>query len=147
MKVILSKDVENLGKIGDIVSVKNGFARNFLIRKGLALEAIPKNLKKMEQDKKREEKIREEERKRAEELSLNLKGVSLTIPVETKDDESLYGSISPSEICEVLGKEGIEIDKKTILMDLPIKNLGIYEIPIRLHPEVEVKIKVWVVKK
>jgi len=147
VKVILYKDVENLGKAGEIVSVKNGFARNFLIRKGFALEAIPQNLKKFEMEKKRREKERWEEKKRAEDFSLKLKGISLTIPVETKDDESLYGSVNPSQICEALKEEGIEIDHKAILMDSPIKSLGIYEIPIRLHPEVETKIKVWIVKK
>ena len=147
MRVILFKDIENLGKTGDVIDVKRGFAQNFLIRKGLALEAIPENLKKIEQEKKRREKIEEKERKAAEDLSLKLKGVSLTIPVEAKDDGSLYGSVSPSQICEALEGEGIKVEKKSLLLENPIKSLGIYEIPVRLHPEVETKIKVWVVKK
>lgn len=147
MRVILYKDIENLGKTGDVINVKDGFARNFLIRKRLALEAIPENLKRLELEKKRKEKERLEEKKKAEELSLKLKGISLTIPVETKDDESLYGSVSPSEISEALEEEGIKIDRKVISLEEPIKNLGIYEVPIRLHPEVETKIKVWVVKR
>ena len=147
MKVILSRDIENLGKVGDVVSVKNGFARNFLIRKGLALEAIPENLKKIEQENRRQERERLEEKKKAEEFSLKLRGISLTILVETKDDESLYGSVGSSEICKALEEEGIKIDRKFILIDSPIKTLGVYEIPVRLYSEVETKIKVWVVKK
>jgi large subunit ribosomal protein L9 len=147
MKVILYKDIENLGKTGDIIEVKRGFAQNFLIPKGLALEATPQSLKKIEQEKKRREKIKEAEKRAAEELSLKLERISLTIPVETKDDETLYGSVSDSQICKVLEEEGIKIDRKSILLENPIKRIGVYEIPIRLHSEVETKIKVWVVKK
>ncbi len=147
MKVILYRDVENLGKVGDIVEVKRGFAQNFLIPKRFALEALPKNLKRFELERKKKEKLLEEEKREAEELSLKLRTVSLTISVEAKDDESLYGSIGASEIAKALEAEGINIDKKSVILEEHIKNLGIYEIPIRLHPQVETKIKVWVVRK
>lgn len=147
MKVILCQDVENLGRAGDIVEVKRGFAQNFLIPKRLVLEALPENLRKFEIERKKKEKILKEEKERAEELALKLRGVSLTIPVEAKDDESLYGSVGASEIIKALEAEGINIDKKSVILEENIRNLGIYEIPIRLHPQVETKIKVWVVRK
>ncbi len=147
MEVILNQDVDKLGKAGTVVKVKAGFARNFLIPNGLALPLTPANLKKLEQDKLRKTLQLEKIKKAAEELKERLANFSLTIPALAKEEDRLYGSITSQDIANALAEEGFDIDKNSIILDEPIKSLGIYEIPIKLHPEVLAKIKVWIVKK
>jgi len=147
MEVILNQDVERLGKAGQIVKVKEGFARNFLIPNGLAVSLTAANLKKLEQEKQKKVLQLDKSRKGAEELSARLASLSLTIPVLTQEEDKLYGSIAAQDVAAALKEEGFEIDKKSIVLDVPIKSLGIYEVPIELHPEVSCKIKIWVVKK
>jgi large subunit ribosomal protein L9 len=147
MEVILNKDVDNIGKGGQIVKVKDGFARNFLIPNGLAVPLNSLNLKILERERERKEQQLEKAKRAAEELRDNLSRLSLTIPVLTQEEEKLYGSIGALEIVNALKEEGFEIEKSAILLEEPIKALGIYEIPIRLHTEVTAKVKVWVVKK
>jgi large subunit ribosomal protein L9 len=147
MEVILIKDVSKIGRAGTVVKVKDGFARNFLMPKGLATVVTPGNLKKLEQDK---QKIALESEKRkglANELKARLESLSLTITALAQEDENLYGSIVAADISDALKNEGFEIDKSCITLDNPIKALGIYEISLILHPEVESKLKVWIVKK
>lgn len=147
MEIILNQDVDKLGKTGQIVKVKNGFARNFLIPRGLALPATSGNLKKLQQEKLKEtlqiEKIKQE----AQHLKDRLTNLSLTLPALTHEDGKLYGSITANDISGLLKEEGFDIDKNSIILEEPIKSLGIYEVPIKLHPEVSATIKVWVVKK
>lgn len=147
MEVILNKDVEKIGKSGDVVRIKDGFARNFLIPRGLALPVTEANLKKIEQAKTRDQLSLEKARKAAEEIKDRLSGLSLTIPVLTQEEDKLYGSITSLELVRALKEEGFDIDKNALAMDEPIKALGIYEIPVRLHPDVSANIKVWIVKK
>ena len=149
MEVILNKDIDRLGKAGSIVKVKDGFARNFLIPNGLALPLTAANLKRIEQEKQRKTLQLEKHKKEAEELKEKLASLSLTIPVLTQEQEEdkLYGSITPVDIASALKEEGFDIDKNSIILDEPIKSLGIYEIHIEVHPEVSAKIKLWVVKK
>ena len=147
MEVILTKDVYKIGKAGAVVKVKDGFARNFLMPKGLAIVVTPGNLKKLEIEK---EKMFIESEKRkgiANELKARLESLSLTISVLAQEDENLYGSITPVDISSALKNEGIELDKECIILDNPIKALGIYEVTLNLHPEVSGKLKVWIVKK
>ena len=147
MKVILNKDVSGLGKEGSVHKVKDGYARNFLLPRGLALPLSDANLQKFDQmNKKRSEQL-EKMRKQAEELKERLSNVSLTMPVLVHEENKLYGSISSLEIEQALKEEGFQIDKSLIKLDEPLKALGIYEVPVELHPEVEAKVKVWVVKK
>lgn len=147
MEVILTQDVNKLGLAGQIVKVKDGFARNFLIPNGLVIPATPANLKKLEQEK--QKKILELERikKQAEELKTKLERFSLTLPVLTHEEDKLYAGITPQDISRILKEEGFDIDKNCIVLDEPVGSLGIYEIPVKLHPEVTATIKVWVVKK
>ena len=145
IKVILRKNIDKLGKDRDIVIVKDGFARNFLLPKGLALIATKDNINKIEQEKRKLEHNREIEKNKAKELADKLQGFSCTITAEAKDD-LLYGSITAVEISKALEDEQLNIDKTDILLEEPIKKLGIYEVEVRLHPEVSTKIKVWVVK-
>lgn len=146
MKVILRKDIDKIGKRGQIVSVKDGFARNFLLPKGFALAATGDNMKQIELANKRIEQNKKIEKNKVEALAEKLKGLSFTISAESKDD-NLYGSVTSAEISEVLRGEDIEIEEQNILLQEPIKKLGIYEVEVKLHPEVNTKIKLWVVKK
>jgi len=147
MEVILKQDVDKVGKAGNIVKVKDGFARNFLLRNDLALPLNSQNLKKLESEKQRKIAQAEKIKKEAEDLKERLSVVSITIPALIQEEDKLYGSITSQDLAQALKDEGFDIDKSIIMMDEPIKSLGIYEIPIRLHTEVSTKIKVWVVKK
>ncbi|HTZ11903.1 MAG TPA: 50S ribosomal protein L9 [Candidatus Margulisiibacteriota bacterium] len=147
MEVILNRDVDKLGKSGSVVKVKEGYARNFLIPNGLAIPLTPGNLKKLEQEKEKKTLELEKSRKAAEALRDKLSGLSLTITALSQEEEKIYGSVTAQDIVSSLKDEGIEIDKENIMLDEPIKSLGIYEVSVKLHPEVEGKIKVWIVKK
>ena len=147
MEVILNQDVDKLGKAGSVIKVKDGFARNFLIPNGLALPLTPGNLKKLEQEKERKKAQFEKVRQEALELKERLSGVSLTIPALVQEEDKLFGSVSSQDVAQALGEEGFAIDKNAIVLEQAIKSLGIYEIPVKLHPEVSATIKVWIVKK
>lgn len=147
MEVILKQDVDKLGKAGQVIKVKDGFANNFLIPRGLATISTPANLKKLEQEKQKKNLELEKFKKQAEVLRDKLSALSLTLPVLTQEDEKLYGSVASGDIQRLLKDEGFDIDKSLIILEEPIKTLGIFEIPLRLHPEVSTTIKIWVVKK
>ena len=147
MKIVLKKDVPKLGKVGDVVKVKDGYARNYLISKEFAQEATAGNLKRLEQDKQFKEVKLQKDKLKAEELASKLSGFSCTINTEATDEDKLYGSVTNQDIALALAAEGYSIDKKSILLEEPIKKLGIYDVMVRLHLEVTTKIKVWVVKK
>jgi large subunit ribosomal protein L9 len=147
MKVILNKDVEKIGRAGAVVCVKEGFARNFLFPHNLAKPATASSLKKLEQDQLARSaqfaKIKEE----SELVKQRLSTLALTIPALIQDEEKLYGSINAQEIAEALAAEGFAINKNIIDLAEPIKSLGIYQIPVKLHPDVIAMVKLWVVKK
>jgi len=149
MEVILSQDVEGIGKSGDVVKVKDGFARNFLFPKKLAAELTDANIKNLEQEKLRKTQRLEKEKKGAEQLRDRLAGLSITIAVLTqeKDKDKLYGSVTAAEIQRALKEEGFEIDETKIALQEPIKALGIYQVPLKLHAEIQGYLKVWIVKK
>jgi len=147
MKLILRQDYEPLGEAGHIVNVKPGFARNFLIPKGLAMLATDKNLKKFENDKKQMFWRQEKEKRQSEELAKTLENVSCTITVQVGEEDKMFGSVTSQNIAEALESQGYTIDRRKIVLDEPIKSLGIYSVPIKLHTDVEAKVKVWVVKE
>ena len=147
MDVILSKDIEKVGKTGDVVQVKDGFGRNFLIPNKFAYLATPANLKKIEQEKIKRLIQEEAKKKEAEELAQKLAKLSLTISVEVNDLEKLYGSITELDVAKALSAEGYDIDKKAIILEKPIEALGIYEVGIKLHTQVSAKIRLWITKK
>jgi len=146
MKLILSKDIEHLGKIGDIVNVSEGYARNYLIPKKLVLEATKANEKVIEKEKIKAEQRRAENRKESEELCKKLEKLSLTAPVQVGDNDKLYGSVTSQDISDLFKKEGFDIDKRKIELPTIIKALGIYSVKIKLDPEITATTKVWVVK-
>jgi len=147
MEIILKKDVEKVGKAGTVVKVKEGFARNFLFPRDLAELVTPATLKKLEQDALIKSALSAKAKEAAEQLKERISSLSLTISALTQEEEKLYGSVQANEISAALQEEGIVVDKSLIDLPEPIKNLGIYEIPIKLHPEVIAKLKLWVVKK
>ncbi len=146
MKVILKEDVANLGRMGDVLEVASGYARNFLIPKKKAFEATAKNLKAIEHQKKLLADQMKREKKEAEALAIRINESSITIPVQVGEEEKLFGSVTNKDIGEALAKEGIEVDKHKILLEKPIKELGIFTVPIKLHSEVTANLKVWIVK-
>ncbi len=147
MKVILCDKIEKLGKEGDIVKVKKGFARNYLFPRGLALQATPTNIRQWEHRMRLAAAKQEKAHREAVTLSEELEKLSLTIQVKVGEDDRMFGAVTASDIEKALQREGISIDRKNILLDEPIRELGVYTVSIRLYPEVEGKIKVWVVKE
>jgi large subunit ribosomal protein L9 len=147
MEVILNRDIDRLGKTGQVVKVKDGFARNFLFPNGLAVPKTQTNLKKLEQERQKKVLQLEKAKKDSNELKARLEGLSLTLPVLTHEEDKLYGNIGSVELASALKDEGFDIDKNSIILDEPLKSLGIYEVPVKLHPEVLAKVKVWIVKK
>jgi large subunit ribosomal protein L9 len=147
MKVILRQDFEQLGKTGEIVEVKRGHARNFLIPKGIALSANEKNLRILEEEQKRLTIKKDRDKIKSEKLAVQLAKVSCTASVQVGEEDRVFGSVTSQDISNLLKEKGYDIDRRKIILDEPIKALGIYDIPIKLHPEVDLKVKVWVVKK
>ncbi|MEE8317298.1 MAG: 50S ribosomal protein L9 [Candidatus Omnitrophota bacterium] len=147
MKIILIEDVKKLGSMGDIVQVKDGYARNFLFPRNLARLATGSNLKIIEEIKKRKVSSLAKEKRLAEELKERLSSVSCTIPAEAGDDDRLFGSVTAQDIAQAFEEKGFSIDKRKILIEEPIKKLGVYHVSLRLHPEVTGDVKVWVVKR
>ncbi len=147
MKVILQKDVKSLGKKGDIVTVAEGYGRNFLYPRGLAVEATEGNLKKVTSDKKAEQNKRDRVIKNAQAIANQVEGKKLQMHAKVGEGGKLFGSITSQEIADRLKKQyKVEVDKRKIELSEPIKNLGTYTIGIRIHPKVQTSIIVQVVK-
>lgn len=147
MKVILIEDVKEVGAMGDVLDVKDGYARNFLFPKNLARPAIGSNLKIIEDMKKKKALAAIKEKKDAEEMKIKISSFSCTIPVEAGDDDKLFGSVTTQDISKAFELEGLTIEKHKIMLEEHIKTLGVYHVPVKLHPEVMAEVKVWVVRK
>ncbi len=145
MKVILKDDVQGLGKAGQIVNVKDGYARNYLLPRGLALIADEKNVKLLEIQKKKFEEEAKKRRQDAESVAQRLSELQLTIKAKAGEDQKLFGSITAKDIAEALQKEGFSVDKKQVVILEPIKRVGDYEIEIKLQKGISAKLKVNVV--
>ena len=146
MKVILREDDKKLGKAGDIVEVKDGYAHNFLIPRNLAVRADASHMKQLEHERKILRDKSEKQLKQAGKLVEQIEKTSCTISVQVGEEERIFGSVTAIDIAQALGKEGVEIDKKAIQLEEPIKTLGVFTVPVKLGPEIEAKLKVWVVK-
>ena len=147
MKVILKADIERLGKVGEVVTVTPGYARNFLLPRALAFEATENNLARIEVDKKRYVKVQAKARLEAEAQAAKLNALSLTIRQPAGESDKLFGTVTTMDIAAALEKEGFAIDKRHITIEEPIKSLGIYTVPVKLAPEVSAALKVWVVRE
>jgi large subunit ribosomal protein L9 len=148
MEVILRQTVENVGNPGDIVKVSNGYARNYLLPHGLAYQATPGNRKRIAAEKARLEAAENERRQSARTLADRLEQVSLTFSARVGEEEKLFGSVTAADIVQQLHAQGFpEIEKRQVDLHEPIKALGVYKVPIRLHADVKPEIKVWVIKQ
>lgn len=147
MNVILLQDIEKLGFLGDKIKVKDGFGRNYLLPRNMAIEATPGAVRVLEQKKKQKERLEVKIKGEAGKLADKIKNVSLTIAAESGEEDKLFGSITTEMIKEALKSEGFDIDKKKIELPEPIKKLGVYNVDVRLHSDVKTQIRVWVIKK
>jgi len=147
MKVVLKDDIKNVGKMGQIVDVADGYARNYLVPRGLAVEANIKNLKSLEHEK----KIIQEKAKRiknsSQTLSDKISTMTLVIKAKAGDEGKLFGAVTSMDIAELLKNEGIDMDKKKIFLDEPIKRLGSYSVNIKIHPEISTNLNIQVVEE
>ena len=147
MKVVLKDDIKNVGKMGQIVDVADGYARNYLVPRGLAVEANIKNLKALEHEK----KIIQEKAKRiknsSQTLSDKISTMTLVLKAKAGDEGKLFGAVTSMDIAELLKNEGIEMDKKKISLDEPIKRLGSYSVNIKIHPEISTHLNIQVVEE
>lgn len=147
MKVILTEDIPRLGAKGELVTIKDGYGRNYLIPSGKALLATPANLARLENRMKKEEAAVRRDRAAAERLAERLSGVSCTIRVQADEGDKLYGSVGPRDIAQVLTDQGIEVEPAHVLMDEHIKMLGVYPVEIELFKDVHGEVKVWVIRE
>lgn len=145
MKVILRKEHEKLGQIGTVTDVKDGYARNYLIPRGIAYPATKGSMHALEEEKKQAERRSAKEHKESEKLAAALEKVSLTLKAKVGEDEKLFGSITSQMIADALKEQGFTIDKRIIDLEEPIKALGIYTVNVKLHQSVIGTVKVWVV--
>ncbi|MDY0003280.1 MAG: 50S ribosomal protein L9 [Polyangia bacterium] len=146
IQVILKEDVPNLGTMGQLVSVKPGYGRNYLIPRGLAVEATSRNIKNLEHQRQIIERQREKMLAEARNLGERLKETSVTISKNTSDEDRLYGSVTNREIADALAAEGLKVDRRKIEMQEPIRSLGVFTVKVRLSSELTGELKVWVVK-
>jgi len=147
MEIILRDDVSGLGLRGDVVKVKDGYARNYLFPKKLAVPATESSKKFLEEEsglrERRDKKLKESLKAVADKME----NLSCTIVVQAGEEDKLYGSVGPHEIAKAINEQGFEIEHRQVILEEPIKKLGVYTVPILLHKEVEVPIKVWVVRE
>ncbi len=147
MKVILREDMDSLGKCGDIVEVKNGYGRNYLLPRNLAIPATKGNLKSIGEVTIQKELRDKKYRREAERIKDRIEKISCTAEVNVGEEDKMFGSITSSIIVDLLKKEGVEVDRRKIMLDEPIKNLGVYTVPVKIAPDVVANLKLWVVKK
>lgn len=147
MKVILRQDFEQLGKIGDLIDVKDGYARNYLIPRNIAYLATQSAMQLLEEEKKQNARRMEKQKKDAEKTASQLEKASVTIKMKVGEDDKLFGSVTSQMISDVLREKGVSIDKRQIELEDSIKSLGIYDVKVRLQGGVAGTVKVWVVRE
>jgi large subunit ribosomal protein L9 len=147
MKVILKEDVETLGKCGEVIEVKAGYGRNYLIPRNLAITASKGNLRAIEELRGQQTLRQAKVRRAAETIKTRLEKASCTAEVNVGEDDKVFGSVTAQAIEDLLAAQGIEIDRKKIMLEEPLKALGVYTVPVKVASEVTANLKVWVVKK
>jgi large subunit ribosomal protein L9 len=147
MEVILRQAVDNLGHTGDVVKVSPGYARNFLLPRGLAYEATTGNKKRLEQERSRLEAAENERKGKASELATKIEQASLTFSARVGEEGKLFGSVGAADIAAELEKQGLHVEKRQVDLHEPIKALGVYRVPVRLHADVKPEVRVWVIKQ
>lgn len=144
MKVILQENIDTLGQIGDIVKVAPGYARNYLLPKGFAIEATEKNAKALEHAKRQLTYKKNKALEAAKQLAAKLEAVNVALAHQAGEEGKLFGSVTTMEIAAFLKEQGLEIDRKKMVLAEPIKQLGDYTVPVKIHPEVTANLKVQV---
>ncbi|MBS3945767.1 MAG: 50S ribosomal protein L9 [Melioribacter sp.] len=147
MKVILRKNFDQLGKVGDVVNVKDGYARNYLIPRQIAYQATAGNIRALEEEKKQIVKKEVKELESAQKLASELEKISITIPVKVGEEDKIFGAVTHQMIADAINEKGFEIDKRKIDITEQIKALGIYTVSVKLHPSVTAAVKTWVVRE
>jgi len=147
MKVILTQDIQGIGATGDLITVKNGFGRNYLIPQGKAIMATSQNVKSLDHQKRQIQEKLNKAKREAEKLAARIEAISCTVAKAAGEEDRLFGSVTSMDIEASLKLEGIDVDRKKIVLPEPIKSLGIYTIPVKLHPEVTAHLKLWIVKE
>ena len=147
MEIILLEDIPSLGKVGDLVKVSDGYGRNYLIPNKLAIKATLKNRKRLEHEKRFAQEKTDKVKRDAEKLANRIEEFSCTITKPVGESGKLFGSVTSKDIEQQLNENGFQIDRKKIELEEPIKNLGVYTIPVRLHPEVTANLKLWIVRE
>ncbi len=147
MEIILRQAVDNLGHPGDIVKVSNGYARNYLLPHGIAYEATPGNRKRIGQERQRLDAAEGSRRAVAEEMAKRLEEVSLSFSARVGEEGKLFGSVTAADIAQQLEAQGIHLERRMIDLHEPIRALGVYRVPVRLHADVKPELKVWVIKQ
>ena len=146
MDLILTQDVPSLGTQGSIVAVKDGYGRNYLLPRGLAKPATAANRQVIERLKQRQAAKAEAARQAAQQDAQRLATVSCTISASVGEQDKLHGSVTSADIAEALKEHGVAVDKRQITLEDPITKLGVYRVPVKLHPDVTATVKVWIVK-
>jgi large subunit ribosomal protein L9 len=146
-EVLLMTDVKDLGAEGDIVTVADGFARNYLLPRKLAAPVTEATRRRLEKIRREREDVRKAELEEGRALAAKLEGISLTIAVKVSEADKMFGSVSVADLASLLEEQGFSIDRNNVLLDAPIKDLGVYTVKIKVHPEVESSVKVWVVEE
>jgi large subunit ribosomal protein L9 len=146
MQVVLTEDIENLGRVGEVVNVRGGYGRNFLIPQGKALPASAANLAMVEERRQIFEAAALKQRNEAAELANRMNQLALSVARKAGEENTLYGSVTSGDVADLLEAEGVVVDKRRILLTEPIKQLGEFVVPVRLHPEVTAEVKLQVVQ-
>jgi len=146
VELILLEDVENVGRLGDRVRVAEGFARNYLLPRKLAAAATPGTLRRLEARKLQLQKEHEERIAVAKAMAEKIAKLSVSLTVEAGENDKLYGSVAAPQIAEALAAQGVDVERQAILLEEPIRELGVYTVDIKLHDEVQTALKVWVVR-
>jgi large subunit ribosomal protein L9 len=147
MKVILQRELPSLGSVGEVVTVKDGYARNYLIPQKIAIPADTRNIRQLEHMKRLVAAKQARQKREAEELAKKLESASCTIQMVVGEQDKLFGSVTSKDIEEALAREGLQVSRKKIVLEEPIKKLGVFMVDVKLHPQVTAKLKVWVVAK
>ncbi len=147
MKVILREDLAGIGQAGETVEVKDGYGRNYLFPRKLAIPATKGNLRSIDEVKRQKELRDRKRRREAEKIKERIEKLSLNKEVKVGEEDKLYGSVTTGDIAELLATEGVTVDKRSIELESPIKALGVYTVPIKIEKDVTANLKLWVVKE
>ncbi len=147
MEVILRRDVEKLGKQGEVVAVPDGYGRNYLIPNGFAWVASSRAKQALGEEKRTHDRKSAKEQAGAAELAERIEHASCTISMRAGDDDKLFGAVTSQHVASALAEAGIEIDRRKIELEEPLRELGVFRVPVKLHPEVTAAVKVWIVRE